>query len=98
MPSYTVGFREEIIQKVLSSERTDSVESISEKAGLPSRTVRRWVARYLNDLPLNQHLSEVRKINAVLDTLNVSLEEKSMFCRKNGLMLEQCKRSANYIL
>ncbi len=88
MASYTVIFREEIIKKVLSSDREDSIRSISEKSGVTTRTIHRWVTRHLNQLPFNQHLSDLRKIDAVLENINIPIEVKSMFCREHGIMLE----------
>lgn len=46
MPSYSVAFKEEVIRKVLPTDRTDSIITISENIRVPIRTIRRWVKRH----------------------------------------------------
>lgn len=87
--AYTVGFREEIIHKVLSADRIDSIFSISKNNGVTTRTIRRWVKRYRQMVGANDHLAKNDKVNAVLLTINLPFEDKSVFCRKNGILPEE---------
>ena len=87
--TYPIAFKEEIIRKVLSSERSETIFSIAKNANITERTIRRWVKIHREQLPINVYLSDERKINSVLKTINKPIEEKSQFCRSNGLMLEQ---------
>jgi transposase-like protein len=87
--SYSNDFKEEIIRKVLSSDRIDSIKSIAKESNIPVRTIRRWVNSSRAHFTLSAYLSDERKLNAVLRTLNISAESKSIFCRSNGLLLEE---------
>lgn len=87
--SYSNDFKEEIIRKVLSSDRIDSIKLIAKKANIPVRTIRRWVKACQAHFTLSAYLSDERKLKAVLKTLNTSVESKSIFCRSNGLLLEE---------
>lgn len=87
--AYTVGFREEIIHKVLSADRIESIFSISKNNCVTTRTIRRWVKRYRQMVGANDHLAKNDKVNAVLLTINLPFEDKSIFCRKNGILPEE---------
>lgn len=87
--SYSVAFREEIIRKVLSSDRTDSILKIADNVGLPTRTIRRWVNRYSQAIKANTAFAKYDRITAVLLTINLPFENKSIFCRKHGFMPEE---------
>lgn len=89
MASYTVAFREEIICKVLSAHRTDSIIVISRNAGVTTRTIRRWVKKHNKTISINTNLSKNDRINTVLLTINLPFEDKSVFCRKNGILPEE---------
>lgn len=86
--TYPVAFKDEIVKKVLSTERKDSILTISKQACITTRTIRRWVRMYQEQLPLNAYLSDTRKTKAVLDTINTGASEKSVFCRSNGILPE----------
>jgi transposase len=86
--AYNVSFRDEVVRKVLSSDRTDTILSISQQINVPTRTIRRWVVKYQNNVPLSAFLSDARKIKAVLETINLPIEDRAMFCRLNGVLLE----------
>jgi|GEM_PF-4151704 len=88
MPSYTVLFKEEIIRKVLSTNRTDSVRTISKNNGVTTRTIRRWIKRYREVILANTSLTKNDEISAVLLTINLPFEDKSVFCRRNGILPE----------
>jgi transposase len=85
----SAALKEEIIRKVLSSDRIDSMMAIATNANITVRTIRRWIKIYKEQLPINMYLSDKGKINAVLQTINNSLEDKSKFCRLKGIMPEQ---------
>jgi hypothetical protein len=89
MPSYTAAFREEVIRKVLSADRVDSIESISNNIRVPTRTIRRWVVRYREIFQINTKLTKIDKIKAVLSTINLPFEDKSVYCRRKGIMPEE---------
>lgn len=89
MASYTVAFREEIIGKVLSTNRTDSIMAISRNTGVTTRSIRRWVKNHSKTILVNTHLAKKDKINTVLLTINLPFENKSVFCRKNGIFPEE---------
>ncbi len=89
MPSYSVAFKEEVIRKVLSTDRTDSIITISENIRVPIRTIRRWVKRHREVALANTKLAKNDKVNAVLLTINLPFEDKSVYCRKNGIMPEE---------
>jgi len=86
---YTVAFREEIIRKVLSTDRTDSIISISNNINVPTRTIRRWITKRRNAVLANTKLAKNDKVHAVLLTINLPFEDKSVYCRKNGIMPEE---------
>jgi transposase-like protein len=75
MPAYTVVFKEDIIRKILSTDKTDSIITISENTGVSTRTIRRWVKRHREVVLANTGLTKNDKIKAV--------------CRKNGIMPEE---------
>ena len=87
--TYPISLKEEIIRKVLSSDRTESMDTIADNANITVRTVRRWVKIYKEQLPINEYLSNERKINSVLLTINTPVENRSKFCRLNGIMPEE---------
>jgi transposase len=87
--AYTIEFREEIIRKVLSVNRTDSILSIANNNGVRTRTIRRWVKKHNKALGENDYLAKNNKVAAVLSTINLSFEERAIFCRKNGILLEE---------
>lgn len=89
MPSYTVAFREEIICKVLSANRTDSIMTISKNNGVTTKTIRNWLKKHSKAIVANTNLAKNDRIKAVLLTINLPFEEKSIFCRKNGILPEE---------
>lgn len=89
MPSYTEAFKEEVILKVLSTDRVDNLWKIAENVGVHQRTIRRWVTRHRVIVSANTELAKNDKISAVLLTINLPFEDKSAFCRRNGLLPEE---------
>src|SRR3954470_24633261 len=87
--AYTTEFREEIIRKVLSVNRTDSILTISNNNGVTTRTIRRWIKKHHKAIVANVHLAKNNKVEAVLSTINLSFEERAVFCRKNGILVEE---------
>ena len=89
MPSYTAAFREEVIRKILSTDRTDSVAAISDNIKVPTRTIRRWIKKHRAAVLASTALSKNDKVSAVLLTINLPFEDRSVYCRKNGIMPEE---------
>ena len=89
MAAYSTAFKLEAIRRVLSTENPRGINEVSEKIGVCLPTLRQWVARHNEMIMVNSELSQLLPTDAVLATINLSVEDKSKFCRKHGLMPEQ---------
>ena len=89
MASYTVEFKEEAVRKVLLSDNPRSIAEVAKNIGVSYPALRQWIKRHHEVILLNSELSKTQKINAVLNTLNLSAKEKSSYCRREGFLPEQ---------
>lgn len=101
MPWCKLAFKEGIVLKVLLTDRIDSIISIADSAGVSVRTVRRWVTQHRAVISTKAKLSKNDRIQSVLATINLPFEDKSIYCRKNGIMpeaLEEWELDLKHIL
>lgn len=89
MTSYTVKFREDMVCKVLSADRVDSMLTISKNHGVSLRSLKRWVKSYREKGRVIAPLSKNDKVQAVLLTANLPFEERAIYCRKNSMLIEE---------
>lgn len=89
MASYTSEFKEEAVRKVLLSKSHTSIFELSKSIGVSSATLRQWVKRHHDVILVNAQISETEQIDAVLKTMNLSADERSIYCRQHGLLPEE---------
>lgn len=86
MASYTVAFKEQAVQKVLSGSPQTTISSVANDIGISYQTLRQWVERYHQVVLANSEISGDMQVNSVLSTLNLPPEAQSTYCRRHGLL------------
>ena len=91
--TYTDEFKSTMVQKVHTNSGK-SVRLISKEAGIPSSTLKNWIIRYhqKKGLPVAKRKTlkwkPEDKLNAVILTASINEAERSEYCRKQGIYIE----------
>jgi transposase-like protein len=89
---YSAEFKEKLLAKVFSPNAPSYVE-LARRAGVPYPTLYQWISMSKkrkkirsDDVPTRpKDKTPETKLQAVFDTLHMTEEERSAYCRKHGL-------------
>lgn len=89
---YSAEFKEKLLAKVFSPNAASAVE-LAKQAGVPYPTLYTWIkmrkkgktVKSSNDTMRPKDKTPETKLQAVFDTLQMTKEEQSAYCRKHGL-------------
>jgi transposase len=98
---YSVEFKEKLLAKVFSPNAPSNVE-LARHSGVPYPTLYQWISMSKRkkvksgDTPMRpKDKNAEAKLQAVIDTLSMTEEEKGAYCRKHGVYthhLEEWKK------
>ena len=93
--TYTKAFKEAVVKKVLSKEKTTTVISIAKDCNIAISTLYKWMAALeAKNTPLSREGNLEKKpcqwsfeerFQALLDTASMNDEEQSKYCRNKGI-------------
>jgi len=86
---YSVEFKQEIIKKVMIPG-SPGIIAISENSGVHHSTIRNWLKKCGNKQPMksSKDWSPEKKLQAIVETSNLSEDEFGEYLRKHGLHSE----------
>ncbi|MFW8567371.1 transposase [Orrella sp. 11846] len=95
MPSYSLEFKEQIVRKMMPPHN-QRVSTLSAELGISQGTLYRWKKEYRakgfvvpSRKSIPDHWDAKTKLAAVIETAALNAEERSAYCRSNGLYVEQ---------
>ena len=95
MPSYSLEFKEQIVRKMMPPHN-QRVSTLSAELGISQGTLYRWKKEYRAKgfvVPSRKSIPDrwdaKTKLAAVIETAALNAEERSAYCRSNGLYVEQ---------
>ena len=95
MPSYSLEFKEQIVRKMMPPHN-QRVSTLSAELGISQGTLYRWKSEYRAKgfvVPSRKSIPDrwdaKAKLAAVIETAALNAEERSAYCRSNGLYVEQ---------
>ena len=95
MPSYSLEFKEQIVRKMMPPHN-QRVSTLSAELGISQGTLYRWKNEFRAKgfvVPSRKSIPDrwdaKAKLAAVIETAALNAEERSAYCRSNGLYVEQ---------
>lgn len=88
---YSTQFKEKLLAKVFSPNAPSTVE-LAKRANVPYPTLYQWISMSKKSKEIKSHVAAMpskdntpeAKLKAVFDTLQMTEEERSAYCRKHG--------------
>ena len=92
---YSAQVKASILAKALAPNAPSVVE-LAKEFNIPYATLYTWMSTMLNNKPIKQDNKASRphdksaqeKLQAVIDTIDKTVEERSVYCRQHGIYIE----------
>lgn len=88
---YSIGFKESLVAKVLSSD-DGSISKIAKEAGVSDQTLRNWLNKAkegtLDNTVSSANRSPREKLNLIIESKTISAEDEGKWLREKGLHSE----------